>query len=263
MIDFAILGKGIGVFSTESKLGLLASFIYNSPCIVGNVEIHVEWVTKGKEGHEIAEATDFTHFERDEKHIYIFDAYDPESRPPFCATIPEFLDILDKCKKQCSGSPGKIFIVRENNIINIYTQDYSFQDFHDIKFNENTKMGKTFELPEKEFLGGFHCCLQNKNKEKVEFTNLYSDEENVINADIKFADDFTINHALFPKDWTLKQTKERILESLKRVWSRKVEIEGSRLIVTGYPDEYLPLRTILDENYNILVSYPIFEKIKV
>jgi len=125
----------------------------------------------------------------------------------------------------------------------------------------NFDKSNLLETPNKIFNGGFHYITkENKNFNLV---NKYYDEYKVITSDIKFKEDFTVNHSFFPKEWSIIMVKEKIIESLDRsVAERYIMVQDKVFCFYGYSKEGILIQTAINNKKEILTAYPIFRRIK-
>jgi len=215
----------------------------------------------------ICETYEATDEEEIGDYVYIYDAYD-ESKKFFVKMKKEKLKkIENQWAEVYKKKPTMVFIKKEG-------ENYTFDDsgYGQIKIGYNCEKreikrinfekNNIFKIPGKIFDGGFHHVTK-KNKKYFELINRYSDEDNVIVASIKFEDDFTVNHAFFPENWSIEYIKKQILKSLKYLFARKyIEVENKIFSFYGKADGGITIQTIFNNKGEILTAYPLIGKIK-
>jgi len=114
------------------------------------------------------------------------------------------------------------------------------------------------------FYGGYH--LRNSSQ-KLEMSNQLVGDAGVMSFDIRFAKDFTFNHAFFPSSWDKKRLKKEIIQSLKRgkikelPFFEKFSNENGTFFILDRPsEEYVWMRLICNEKLEVVTCYPIFRK---
>lgn len=187
----------------------------------------------------------------------IYDAFDPDCKP--CVEIKN--SDLEKLFKQWSEiikkRPKKVFIKKEGN-------DYIFEGVEfaprmveqiDLKNLSFDKID-IFNEPEEKFNGGFHYANTNKNKNSEILNKIYSVKKS-FGADIKFKNDFTINHSFFPEEFSTDEVKIKIIEALNYIGLlRYTEIDNKIFSFFGFAKCGMALHIIVNNKNEILTAYP-------
>jgi hypothetical protein len=186
----------------------------------------------------------------------------------FITTYDKFMEILRWWKQVQEKDPRYIIIKKINNNF-FFEEDY--QEQYDMDFSKATLSERSLEniskpkIKDGHFYGGFH--LLNKQPEKnIEMKNKLTANENVLSYDIKFANDFTFNHAFFPSDWDKERLKKGILyvldpdrcsptDDFEKVSNKNGIFYAIYKVAKGMVD----MRVIFNQNLEIISCYPIFE----
>jgi len=193
------------------------------------------------------------------EYIHIYDPYDDNYE--FFVKIKE--DRLREIERQWEEvrkkRPAKIFVKREGENFVFEVVEYEPRKVDEIDLDSvKIESSDIFNKSDKTFNGGFHHLPKSKDKD-FELLNKYCDQKDIITSDVKFKEDFTVNHSFFPEGWSVDKVKKKVLESINKLSVQKyVEVKDRVFSFYGNTEgEAITIQTIINDKGEILTAYPI------
>ena len=197
----------------------------------------------------------------DGDYLYIYDNFDdPYEENPLVKIknekINELFKQLAEVKK---NNPKKVFIKKEGENFIFEGSEYSPRKIDEVNLKSlNFDKIDIFNEPCSTFNGGFHCLPKEDNN--YEIAKKYCYKKCLSAADIKFKNDFTVNHSLFYEKLSIDEIKQKIIESINDSSVTKyVEIEDKIFSFYGY-SKGISILSIVNNKGEILTAFRLIEE---